>query len=220
MRRYLIGIAVCLLVLLVAGCRFGGEPETIVVTATPAPTETPAPTPTVQTVFVPGEGDTIPYIVCQESADWTRPADDVQQQHLDDHPRFNGANWTELKEDLKGIHIQVEQRSPEIFRDFLDLSGLWDASEALTDLPECAFNLTGKVEVWFVLREVKSISSPKSGVIVVEVAPADAGFQSIHMNISDLAEPGDLIKMRYVDADGHQVAPPSILRRDEAEPDA
>lgn len=218
MKRHLIALVV-LVALLVVGCRLGGEPETVVVTATPAPAETPAPTPTVQTVFMPGEGTSIPYIVCQESVDWTRPADDVQQKHLDDHPRFNGADWTELKETLKGIHVEVEQRSPQIFRDFLDLSGLWDASEELSDMPDCAFNLTGKVEVWFVLREVKSVSSPESGVIVVEVAPTDTGFQSIHMNVSDLGEPGQLIKVRYVGADGHEVAPPSILRRDELDPD-
>lgn len=219
MKRYIVGLAI-LCVLFVAGCQIGAEPGTVVVTATPAPTEAPAPTPTVQTVFMPGEGEPIPYVICQESADWTRPADDVQQKHLDDHPRFKGAQWSELKNNLKGIHVQVEQRSPQIFRDFLDLSGLWDASEEMADLPDCAFNLTGKVEVWFVLKKVISISSPESGLVVVEVAPTDAGYQSIHMNVADLGAPGDLIKVRYVDADGHEIAPPSILRRDEAEPDA
>ena len=139
------------------------------------------------------QSTSVPFVVCKESATWTRPTAD-QQAHIWEDPRYAelGANAYEWTHDFIVVALSTGFQSQ-----VADKAGLW-MENVVGPSPSCAAakRIEEWVGTWILLHRVISITADGS-VYTIIVEATGKGYQSIVFK-----RVAPTVTFRFVDMNG------------------
>jgi hypothetical protein len=141
----------------------------------------------------------LPFVVCDRSDTWTRPAPEVQSKIWNDnrykdpnHPPHIAFEWTH-------DFVTTEPDSASLSYHSENLAGLWTAADR-TSCPRRDAERGSWVEIWALQHRVRMITAG-DGIITISADHRDAGFEIVQfMRPAFLGE--SHVRMRVVTADG------------------
>jgi WD40 repeat protein len=150
-------------------------------------------------------GEELPFDVCGEAPDWSRPTEQEQKDYILSSGRYSGIDQGVVTY-LWSHDFLINYGSASINQDIRDLSGLWTLrggymDGCLTPEREDAVLKLKSVELWSLLHRVLRIQRLGSDYAIT-VAPADKGVQFVQFPRPEDQKP---ITFYFVSVDGRLI---------------